>query len=204
LKIKKQIKKEKSGRNRIIVVSIIIMLLMPYIVVALNNQGTFIGWEKYFAFSFAGLIDLLIVVNILRVVAEGNFDFTIHNQRIKIISGFFKPAFSIHLDKVLFVDISEKSKDEFEVLIVFHKGKRNKSFLSFNSDFVKSNKEFKSAFNYLINRYPDSELWCYRIKKGGAKKYYYLYLIFKSAYHVEFSQHAVDYIRRFMEEYNLS
>jgi hypothetical protein len=204
LKIKKQIKKEKAGKNRIIVVSIIIMILMPYIVFALNNQGTFMGWEKYFAFAYAAFIDLLIVINIFKIVSQGSFDFSIHNQKIRIKNGIFKSPFSIQLERVLYVDIGERSKEEFEILVVFHKSKRNKSFSNFNSTFVKTNSQYKSANNYLINRYPGSELWCYRIKRGGAKKYYYLYLIFKSAYHVEFSKKAVDYIKRFMEEYNLS
>jgi hypothetical protein len=204
LKIKKQIKRDKARRKRIILVSIIIMVFMPYLVIVLNDQNIFFGWEKYFAYSYAGFIDLLLVVNVLRLIAEDKFDLSIHNQRVKVKEGFIRPVFSIQLDKIVYVDAVQKSKEDFEILIIFNKGKRNKSFLILNTVFVRNNSQYKSAYNYLKNRYPEKEFWCYRIKKAGARKYYYLYLIFKSAYHVEFSQNAIDYIKSFMEEYNLS
>jgi hypothetical protein len=204
LKIKRQIKREKAKRKRTILLSVIVMLAMPYIVSSLNSEGIFRGWEVYFAFSYAALVDLLLFVNIIRVISEDKFDFEIYNEKIRIKSGVLRSPFSISLDKVVYVDVSEKSKEDFEMLIICQKGKRSRKFFVFNSLFVRKNKQYREAYNFLKNTYPDKEFWCYPIKNAGARKYYFLYLIFKSAYHVEFSDRALDYIKRFMEEYNLS
>jgi adenylate cyclase len=52
--------------------------------------------------------------------------------------------------------------------------------------------------------YNGKEYYTYIIKKTGAKKYYYLYLLYKNAYESHFTKEAVNYVKRFMEEYNLA
>lgn len=204
MKIKKQLKREKARRKNVIILSIIIMVVMPYLVLVLNDQGVFRGWEVYFAFSYAGFVDLLLLFNIFRLFTDGVFDFHISNEKVKIKDSLFKAPFTIQLDRILYVDVLPRHKDDFEILIIIEKGKRNKKFNVFSKEYVKLNLQYKEIYNHITNAFPNTELCSYSMRKAGSKKYYYLYLLYKSAYNSEFTQNAVDYIKRFMEEYDLS
>lgn len=204
MKIKKQLKKENSGRKNIIIISIIIMLIMPYIVIVLNDQGIFNGWERYFAFSYAAIVDLMLFLNIIRLISENVFQFEVVNQRVKIKDSLFKGGFSISLDKILYVDVLPRHKDDFEMLIIIDKGKRGKKFNIFDREYVKFNTQYKDIYNLLLNLYPNKMFYSYSIRKTGAKKYYYLYVLFKNAYNSKFSENSVEYIKSFMEEYDMA
>lgn len=204
MKIKKLLGRERSKRRWIVVISIIVMILMPYMVAVLNDQGLFSGWEVYFVFSYAGVVDILLLVNILRVISEDQFDMFISEDKIKIKSGMLKSTFSIPMDRIVYIDVGEKGKSEFEVIIVVDKGKRNKNLSEFNYSIAKYSPYYKKLYNKLKNEYPDKKLYCYIIKKAGARKYYYLYSIYKKAYNAYFSDLSIQYIKRFMEEYDLA
>jgi hypothetical protein len=204
LKIKKQLKKEESKRKRIIAVSIAIALLMPYAVGVFSGEGLFVGWEIYFAYAYMAFVDLLLIMNILRTLSESRFDFTINNQKVRIKDSIMASPVSIHLDKILFVDVSERPQGDFEILIIVERGKRSRGFMEFGSEFVKVRASYRTAYNYLTNAYPGKKYYCFAIKKAGSKKYYYLYLLYKNAYDAHFSENAVGYVKSFVEEYNLS
>lgn len=204
MKIKKQIKKEELKQKRIIAVSIVIALLMPYMVYVLNGEGLFVGWEVYFAYIYAAFVDFLLVINILRTLSNSRFEFAISNQKVKIRDSILVSPVSINLNKILYVDISQRPQNDFEILIVLERGKRSRGFLEFDSEFVKARSAYKPALNYLINAYPGKHFHCFIIKKAGAKKFYYLYLLYKNAYDAHFSEKAVGYVKTFIEEYNLS
>lgn len=204
MSIKKQLKREKTNKNRIVLVSIIIMIAMPYMVLILNNEGLFEGWEIYFAYLYAAFVDLLLLYNILRINSDRNYEFYIENRKLKIKEGAIRSVFSIPLDKILYVDVLKKSKDDFEALVIIEKGKRNRSLIDLDENFIKSNKEYKDALRQLSNMYPNKEFYTYTLKKTGSKKYYYLYMLYKNTYNAMFSTRAMEYVKRFTDEYNLS
>lgn len=204
MKIKKQIKKEKSRRKNIITFSVIVMVLLPYLIIVLNDQGIFKGWEAYFSFSFAALVDILLLLNIIRILSDSFFEFEVTYQRIRIKDSIIRKPLIIQANKVRYVDISERGREDFEILIIIEKGKRTKNFLSFDEDFIKTHLQYKSVYEELLNEFPNNEFYTYIIRKAGSKKYYYLYLLYKNAYHSRFAKSAVNHIKRFMEEYNLS
>jgi hypothetical protein len=203
LKIKKQVKKESTKRKRIILVSVILIIIVPYIISILNDQQVFKGWEVFFAFAYAVVVDLLLIINIIRIISENNFDFTIHNQKIKIKDSLLKAPLTIFADKIVYVDAVAKGRDDFNILIIIKRNKRNKSLLSFDNDFVKQHSQYRETFNTVMQMDDCSNLCYYIIRKAGSKKYYYLYLLYKNSYGAEFSDTALEYIRRFSEEYNL-
>lgn len=204
MKIRKQLKREKSKRKNIIFLSVIIMILMPYLVAVLNDQGIFKGWEIYFAFSYTFLVDLLLFLNILRLLSEATFEFHISNQRIKIKDSFLKPPFTIQVDRILYIDELQRARNDFEILIIIEKGKRNKKFSVFDKEYVKFNTQYKPIYSYILSIYPDKEFYSYSIRKAGVKKFYYAYLLYKNAYNAKFSSSAIACVKRFVEEYNLS
>ena len=201
MKIKKQIKRENARNKRTIIFSLIIMASMSYLVVSLNNDGLFSGWEIYFAYGYLILINILLLINILKVISKNRFLFEISGDRVKIKDGMFKAPLSIMLDRIRYVDVYEKDMEDFEVLIVIERGKRNKAFQSFDRNFVKSNPHYGKVLNNLEELYPDNKFYCYVMKKAGAMKYLYLYMLYKSCYEAKFSSLSMDYIRRFVEEY---
>lgn len=203
MKIKKQISREISRRRRIILLSLTVMILMSYLVLSLNEEKLFTGWELYFAFGYLFLVNGLLMANILRIVLGNFLRFNIEDGRVRIKDGIFRPRFSIGLDKIVYVDLSENKKGEFEILIVMEKGKRNKSLREFGREIMEMDPAYRGAYIHLENAHPEERFYCYILKRGGANKYYYLYTIYKNSYKAEFSKTSLNYIKRFIEEYNL-
>lgn len=204
MKIKKQLKREEIKRKRTIAVSAAIAVLMPYMVYVLNGEGIFAGWEIYFAYFYAGFVDLLVLINILRTLSDSKFSYTINNQKIKIKDSVFASPVSINLNKIVYVDVSERPQKDFEVLLIIDKGKRSRGFFEFDSSFVKMRSIYKNTYNCLHERYGDRKFFCFVVKKGGSRKYHMLYVLYKNCYEAQFSQKAIEYIKTFIEEYNLS
>jgi hypothetical protein len=203
MKIKKQIKRESSRKKSRVIISIVVMVLMSYFVVSLNEEELFTGWERYFTYGYLVVINGLLLINIFRTILSNIFEFNIVDGKIRVKDKLLKPTFSIGLDKIVYVDVGEKGKDDFEVLMVLEKGKRNKNLRQFDKDFVNSNIAFSSSLRHIKDIYPDRNFYCYTIRKMGSYKYYYLYLLYKNSYSAEFSKTSLEYIKRFVEEYNL-
>lgn len=204
MSIKKRFKKEKAMRKRTIAISIVIMILMPYMVFILNDEGIFKGWEYDFAQAYAILVDLLLVLNIIRIYNESNLKFQILGRKIKIKDSFFKFSVSIPFEKILYIDILEKKNLDFDIFIVMKKGKKHKRFMFFNISYVKTHLVYKPVYEHLNSKNETVDYLCMLIKRGGTRKFYLLYLIFKNAYNAESSQRTIEYVKKIMEEYNLS
>lgn len=204
MKLKKQIKRERARRKNIITFSILVMAIIPYLIIVLNDQGIFKGWESYVSFTFAAALDLLLLLNIIRILSDSFFEFTINNGRIRIKDSIFRKPIVVQADRVTYVDIAEKAREDFDILIVIEKGKRHKNFQVLDEDFIKRHIQYKDIYNEFFEKHAGNEYYTYIIRKAGAKKYYYLYLLYKNAYGSEFTKDAVKLIKRFMEEYNLA
>lgn len=204
MKIRKQIKRERTRRKNIITFSLLVMALIPYLIIVLNDQSIFKGWEAYFSFSFVGAVDLLILLNVIRVISDSFFEFTVNRQRIRIKESIIRKPVIIHAEKIAYVDVAEKAKGDFDILVIMEKGKRHRSFESLDENFIKSHIQYKDVYEEFLEQHKGNDYYTYIIRKAGAKKYYYLYLIYKNAYNAKFTKNAVNLIKRFMEEYNLA
>lgn len=203
MSIKKQLRKEEARRKRIIAVSIFLMLFIPYMALLLNDEGLFTALEKYFVYGYAIAVDVILMFNILEIRLESNFKFEILGRRVKIQEGILKPQLSIQIDKIVYVDVKKETGD-FNILIITIKSKRKKGLFELNSEYIKKNRSLSQLYDYLKNIYPGYDFYCYILNKSGARKYYYLYLLYKNAYSAKFSEDAVSYVKSFIEEYNLS
>lgn len=204
LNIKKRYKKEKSLIKRNSFIIIFIMLLIPYMVVVLNDEGVFKGLEFDFALIYATIIDVLMLAYIVKIINDNKLTFQMVGRKLKIRRGLFSLPFSIPVDKAIYVDIIENKNQKFETIIIMKKGKKNKNFDAFNIGFVKSRIQYKGVYEYLNRNNQSVDYNCIIISSGGTKKFYLLYTLFKNAYNAEFSSKALDYIKKFMEEYNMS
>lgn len=204
MKIKKQLKKEKNRSKRLIFFSIFIMVLIPYIVVVLKDQGIFKGWQIYFVYLYLATVEILLIINITKIIYDSKYDVILEDGKIKIKAGILSSLISIPLDKIVYIDVSNINEHNFEILIIIEKGKRNKKFQNFNKEFIRKNDDYKMTYHYLKSNYENMDFYYYIIRRAGAKKYYYLYLIYKNAYGAEFSEEALNYLKMLMEEYNLA
>ncbi len=204
MKIKKQIKRERAWRKNVIMVSLVIMAAIPYLIILLNDQGIFKGFETYISFSFVIIVDLLLLLNIIRILSDSFFEFTITSGRIRIRDRLFKKPIIVQADRVAYVDIARKPKEDFDIFIVIEKGKRQKNFQVLDDEFMKRHVQYKDVYNEFLEHHRGNEYYTYIIRKAGANKYYYLYLLYKNAYSSEFTKEAVVLVKRFMEEYNLA
>lgn len=204
MNLKKRLKKEKTNKTRVMLICSTIMILIPYMVVVLNDEGIFKGWEFNFALSYAILVDVLLFLYILKSISDMHLSFYVNQQKIKIKDGLFKLYFQIQLQKVIYVDIIKRKNDDFEIFIIIKKGKRNKKCVPFNIEFIESHPEFRLTYEYLSDKNTVVDFLGTYIRKGGVKKYYLLYVLFKNSYNSECSKTALEYVKRFMEEYNMS
>lgn len=204
MKIKKQIKRERAWRKNIITVSLIIMVVIPYLIIVLNDQGIFRGIEIYISFSFVVIVDLLLLLNIIRILSDSFFEFTITNGRIRIRDSVFRKPVIVQADRVAYVDIARRPREDFDIFVVIKKGKRHKNFQVLDEEFMKRHIQYKNVYEGFLEQHSGNEYYTYIIRKSGANKYYYLYLLYKNAYGSEFTEEAVVFVKRFMEEYNLA
>lgn len=202
--IKKQIKREKNRRQNLIMFSIILMAGISYLVIVLNDQRIFKYWETYASYGFVALIDMLLIINTIKILIDGYYDFSIINQRVKIKDSIIRKPMVIQAEKISYVEVTEKPREDFEILVVIEKGKRSKSFLNFDGEFIEKHSCYKELHQDIITNNPEKDYYAYLIKKGGARKYYYLYLLFKNSYNSKFSENSIILIKRFIEEYNLA
>lgn len=204
MNIKKRFKKEKTSITRTIIISLVIMILMPYMVVILNDQGIFKGWEFYFALAYAILVDLLLVYYIFKNLDDKKLVFEVSGRKIRIKDSLVRFSFSIPLDKIIYIDVIERKNQEFSLFILMRKGKRNKRFISFNIGYAKLNPQYKRVYEHFNSPNEIVDYHLVLLNRGGAKKFYLLYLIFKNAYNAEITPKALDYVKKFMEEYNMA
>lgn len=194
--IKKAIKKERARLNRNYFISFFILILVAYLTFAAISLSVVKGWQSYFTIAYALIIELLILINIFKLYFESKFSVDISFEKIKIHQPL-KGNLPLQPSKVVYVDVIS-NKDAFDI-VIFIKGKRVKRLLKLNE-----NGDFKRVYRILNEKYNEDEFYYYIIKKGGAKKYFYLYKLYKNCFEAEFSRKAMEYIKLFMEEYNLS
>lgn len=130
MSIKKKLKKEESRRKINIAVSIAIGVLMPYVVYILKSEGIFTEWEIYFANFYTVFVVLLVIINIIRNLSDNKFDFIIKDQKIKIKDSIFSSPITINLNKIVYIDVSERPQGDFEILIITDKLKKSRVSLS--------------------------------------------------------------------------
>lgn len=200
--IKKALKKENFKRRIEIVISLLIMIFMAYFVAVLVEDEILTGFDSYFSFFYVIIIDLLLLINIGRILSEERISFNASDDRLQIKQSWPYPNYILPFDKILYVDVYRASKKDFYVLIITKKAYRRK-YKDFNGYFIRKNTHYSDAFNNVKAMYSEEELSCIEIKKSGSRKYYLLYILYKSKYNIDFSKEAINYIKTFVEEYKL-
>lgn len=203
MKIKKKLAKERSKLKRSVFFSILLMVIMLYLVLVLDDQGYFVGLERTLIYANLYIIEFLFIVYMFRLYIESTFDVIFKQDRIKIIK-YFSQSVNIPFDNIVFVDVIEKYQDDFYILILLDKMKRSKSLILFDKQFALNHNEYLKSYKEASTIYGREKFYCYIIKLGGAKKYFYLYKLYKTCYRAEFTDTAIKYIKRVIEEYNLS
>lgn len=198
--IKKNLKRERANIKRNYFISYFILILTAYLTYIIINLQLLSGWEVYFTIFYSILIELLLLINIIKTYVETRFKLEILDGRVKIREVLKEPL-SFQTSKVVFVDVVQ-GKNLFDIIIVTNKIKRNKRLLSLKNE--EKNKELIKIRNFLIQKYEEDDFYYYVLKKGGLRKYYYLYKLYKNCFDAEFSRQSMEYIKQFMEEYNLS
>ncbi|KMT22799.1 hypothetical protein [Clostridium cylindrosporum] len=203
MSIKKALKKEKFKRKRDIIISIIIMVFMAYFVAVLAENEVLIGFDSYFSFFYVIVIDFLLLINIIRILSEEKISFEVQEEKLKIDGGYLAPSYILPLKKIVYVDVHSISPKEFYVLLVINKIHRKK-YKDYNNFFVKRNPHYSSGLEFVKGKYSEEEKFSFiEIKKSGSRKYYLLYVLYKSAHNIVFSKNAIKYIKTFVDEYKL-
>jgi hypothetical protein len=204
LNISTRIKRENSKMTRTILTSLLIILLMPYMVYVLNQGGIFSKLEYYFALGCTTCVDILLFINMLKCYDELFLNYSTYGRKLKIKEGLFSFIYSVSLDKIEYIEVIEKKKMDFEIVMLIKKGKFNKRFIEFNIGYVKTHQQYKGIYEHMLSKEKIVNYHCVIIEKGSSKKFTLLYLIFKNSYNCEMSPRALEYVKKFMEEYNIA
>lgn len=204
VKIKKQIKRENSKKNMVILITIAVMAVIPYFMAVFVDEGLITGLVKYGAAVYTAVVEILLFTYAVRVVNGNRLIFSVHNGRIKIKEGLYGFSYTIPVERLMYVDIIQKKNTDFEILLIINHGKRNKYFREFNIETVENNPDYSEAFQYLQDKHGIVDFYAAPVRYAGAKKYFLLYAIYKNCYKAVFAQTALNYVKRFMEEYNMT
>lgn len=201
MSIKKALKKEKGKRNRNIILSIVLMVIIAYLVVVLVEKEVLTGFDVYFSFIYVIGIDILLLINILKVLSEEKVSFEVKGDKLEIDGGYFSNNYILPLNRIFYVDIEKISKKDFNVMLVTKKNNKKK-FKDFDELYLK--KKYNSAIEYIEEVYGREQKFSYiEIKNSGTRKYYLLYALYKNTTDIEFSKEAMNYVIKFVNEYKL-
>ncbi|MCX7694406.1 MAG: hypothetical protein N2Z71_01630 [Caloramator sp.] len=202
MKIKKKLAKERAKFKRSIFFSITIMIVMLYLVKVLDDQGYFIGLERTLIYANLYIIEFLFIVYMFRMYIDSTFDIIFKQDRVKV-QKLFSRVVNIPLDNILFVDVVEKY-DDFQVILLVDKMKRSKALTIFDKQYALNHNDYLKCYKEASHLYEREKFYCYIIKNGGSKKYFYLYKLYKTCYRAHFTDRAIKYIKLVIDEYNLS
>ncbi|MEG0370701.1 MAG: hypothetical protein RR645_00230 [Clostridium sp.] len=203
MNIKKTLKKEEFNRKRNIIISILVMIIMAYLVTVLTNNQVLTGFDSYFSFFYVIVVDFLLLINITSVISEEKISFNINEDKLRIDGGYLGTRYVLPLNKIVYVDVHTIDQKDFNVIIITKKAHRKK-YKDINPYFIKKNPHYNSTFDYIKENYGEDERFSYiEIKKSGSRKYYLLFVLYKTTYNIGFSKNAIEYIKRFTKEYNL-
>ncbi|MEF9953161.1 MAG: hypothetical protein RR838_11280 [Clostridium sp.] len=202
LGIKKTLKKESFSRKRDIAISIVLMVLMVYVVNVLSSAGILEGFDSYFSFIYVIVVDFLLLLNIVKVLSEEKIFFEVEGNRLKIGGGYIDNGYVVPLDKILYVAALSDKREGFNVLIITKGGGRRK-YKPLTESIVRKNTYLREAYSEVKHIYGEGNYSYIEIKKSGSRKYYLLYVLYKSQFNINFSKEAIEYIKKFILEYKL-
>ncbi|MCX7951443.1 MAG: hypothetical protein N2594_05765 [Clostridiales bacterium] len=203
MKIKKMLSKESAKRKRTVFFSIVLMIVMLYLVLIFDDQGYFTGIERTGVYIYLYIIEALFVINILRTFIDSTYDIVFTRERFKVVKAFTQGV-AIAYNKVLYVDVIEENQNDFEILILLDKVKRSKAMFVLNNEYALKHDKYLRSYKTASDYYDSNSFYAYTIKNGGAKKYFYLYKLYKTCYNAQFSDKSISYIKKVIEEYSLS
>ncbi|MEF9953449.1 MAG: hypothetical protein RR840_09565 [Clostridium sp.] len=200
--IKRTLKKESFSRKRDIVISIVLMAGMAYLVTALTSAGILKGFDSYFSFIYVIFVDLLLLLNIVKVLSEEKIYFEVEDDKLKIGGGYIDNGYLVPMERILYVDVISGSRGDFNVILVTKAGGRKK-YKPLTETVVRKNTYLRDAYTEVNHLYSEESYSYLEIKRSGSRKYYLLYALYKSHFNINFSKKAIEYIKKFILEYNL-
>ncbi|WP_242851435.1 hypothetical protein [Clostridium sp. DMHC 10] len=144
------------------------------------------------------VIELLITLAILARMNNDLFSFKYDGYRIKVKDGLFKSTSNIICDKVNLVH-AEKADKDIRIIIITKSRFRNKYLKSIDANFMKRYPYAGYHYARMKKIYPENN-YCYLVfRNGGYKKYLFLNELFKQCVHADFTDEAIEQIKKSRE-----
>lgn len=191
MNLNKVIRKQNAASNRFTFSMCLIFFALP-VALILSHQANIL-FVLYLV-----TIELLIILAVLARMNSELFYFKYDGYRIKVKDGLFKQMSSIVCEKVNLVHAEKEDKD-IRIIIITKTKFRNKYLRSIGANFLKRYPCAGYHYSRMKKLYPENHYYYLVFRNGGYKKYLFLNELFKQCVHADFTDEAIEQIKKSRE-----
>lgn len=194
MNINKAIRKQKKSYKRFMLSMCFIFLLLPIILFIFKSF-------KAFYILYLIIIEALILAAIIIRSNNETLKFEYNNYRLKINQGKIRHELNIVCERVVYVHTENiDDGEDFNIYLICSSKFRSKRLFSINIDFLTIHPYIAYYYNKIKTQYPEKQYYYAAIKSGGLIKYTLLDIIYKSCVYAEYSEDAIEKIKRYRED----
>ncbi|QAT38971.1 hypothetical protein [Clostridium sp. JN-9] len=194
MNINKAIRKQKRSYKRFMLSMCFIFLLLPIVLLVLKSF-------KIFYIVYLIIIQLLILAAMLIRSNNETLKFEYNNYRLKINQGKMRQELNILCEKVVYVHTeSIEDEEDFNIYLICSSKFRSKRLFPISLNFLKNHPYISYYYSKIKKQYPEKQYYYTVIKSGRLIKYALLDAIYKSCVYAEYSEDAIEKIKRYRED----
>lgn len=191
MNLNKVIRKQNAASNRFTFSMCLIFFSLP-VALILSHQANILF------ILYLVTIEFLIILAILARINSELFSFKYDGYRIKVKDGIFKQTSSIVCEKVNLVHAENDEKD-IKIIIITKTKFRNKYLRRIGANFMKRYPYAGHYYSRMKKLYPENNYYYIVFRNGGYKKYLFLNELFKQCVHADFTDEAIEQIKKSRE-----
>lgn len=191
MNLNKVIRKQNAASNRFTFSMCLIFFSLP-VALILSHQANVLF------ILYLVTIELLIILAVLARINSELFYFKYDGYRIKVKDGLFKQMSNVVCEKVNLVHAEKEDKD-IKIIIITKTKFRNKYLRSIGANFMKRYPCAGYYYSRMKKLYPENHYYYLVFRNGGYKKYLFLNELFKQCVHADFTDEAIEQIKKSRE-----
>ncbi|MDF2884292.1 MAG: hypothetical protein K0R54_4859 [Clostridiaceae bacterium] len=194
MNINKAIRKQKKSYKRFMLSMCFIFLLLPVFLFLFKSF-------KIFYIVYLIIIETLILTAMLIRSNNETLKFEYNNYRLKINQGRIRQELNIVCEKVVYVHTEKiDNGEDFNIYLICSSKFRSKRLFPISLNFLKDHPYISYYYSKIKKQYPEKQYYYTAIKRGGLIKYILLDVIYKSCVYAEYSEDAIEKIKRYRED----
>lgn len=189
MNINKAIRKQDKSYKRFLLVLGFIFFALPLVLV---SSGRF----NIFFLIYLAVIEILILTAILVNMNNNYLRYSIENYKLKLKLKPFGDGINIVCEKVVFVHV-EGNGPNMEVIIITNSKFRSKNIKAVDENLLKKYPYLAHQYYKIKKHHSEDNYFYVIVNKGGYHKYKLLDLIYRNCLHAQYSEEAVEKIKKY-------